>query len=103
MRHNKTYYKPGAWNVICDRTGQKIKSTEGRKEWNGLIVRGQSWEERHPQDLLRGVPDHQAVPDPRNEAADSFTDLTENASSALLDGGSLKDPEGTNDLPEDLQ
>ena len=34
-------------------------------EWNGLIVDQNVWEPRQPQDLVRGVPDIQSVPDAR--------------------------------------
>ena len=66
------FFKPGAHNKICDRTGFKIKSSSARKEWNKHIVRAESWEPRHPQDLLRSRPDRQQVPDPRSEATDVF-------------------------------
>lgn len=67
-----TYYLPGAYNLICARTGRKIKSTDAKKEWTNQVVRTQSWEARHPQDLLRSRPDRQQVPDPRSEATDAF-------------------------------
>ncbi len=58
----------GTNNVECDRTGFKVKASECKFEWNGLFVRKQSFEERHPQDLLRGFPDRQqpAVSRPGN-------------------------------------
>jgi len=66
------YYAPGDHNVICDRTGKKVKASQTRKQWNNLIVREESWEPRHPQDLIRSKPDHQQVPDPRSEQEDVF-------------------------------
>ena len=66
------FWLPGAYNQICDRTGFKVKSTHTQKEWTGQTVRTQSWEERHPQDLIRSVQDHQDVDDPNPEAADKF-------------------------------
>ncbi len=66
------FWKPGDYNVIDDRTGFKMKRSQCRKEWNGLLVRRESFEERHPQDYLRSFEDHQAVPDPRSEGADVF-------------------------------
>ncbi len=66
------YHKPGANNSICDRTGFKIKSTNIRKEWTGQSVRTQSWEPRHPQDLIRSIPDRQDVEDPNPESEDTF-------------------------------
>ncbi len=59
------YYLPGGYNQICDRTGFKVKNTETRKEWTGSTIRKQSWEIRHPQDLIRSFQDDQSVPDPR--------------------------------------
>lgn len=49
------YYKPKAWNALCDVCGGKFKSTEMRKRWDGLMVCGSDWEPRHPQDFLRAV------------------------------------------------
>ena len=66
------FYEPGGYSVICDRTGFKMKRSQCRKEWNGLLVRRESFEERHPQDTLRSFEDHQAVPDPRSESTNVF-------------------------------
>jgi hypothetical protein len=55
-------YVPGDWNVICDRTGFKVKASQTRETWDGLRVRKESWEPRQPQDYVRGVPDDQTVP-----------------------------------------
>jgi hypothetical protein len=70
------FYRPGGYNQICDRTGFKVKDSWTRKEWTGNTVRTQSWEERHPQDLIRSVQDRQHVDDPNPEPADNF--LTDN-------------------------
>jgi hypothetical protein len=70
------FYRPGGYNQICDRTGFKVKDSWSRKEWTGNTVRRESWEERHPQDLIRSVQDRQHVDDPNPEAADKF--LTDN-------------------------
>ena len=66
------FLKKGDYNQICDRTGFKIKASWSQREWTGQTVRTQSWEERHPQDLIRSVQDHQDVDDPNPEAADTF-------------------------------
>lgn len=68
-------YKHGDHNVICDRTGFKVKASETRKEWNGLRVWKNVWEPRDPQDLIKGRTDKQAVYDPRPEGTDSFISL----------------------------
>lgn len=67
---NRQKYIPGDHYRICDRTGFKVRRSETTKEWTGQIVRDKSWETRHPQDYVRGVPDHQAVKEPRPEPAD---------------------------------
>lgn len=73
----KSYYRMGDYNVICDRTGFKVKASQTRKEWNGLRVLNRVWEPRHPQDFLTSKADHQAVPDPRSESADVFVGTNE--------------------------
>jgi len=67
--------KPGKWgdhHVIDDRTGFKVLRSECRKEWNGLLVRKESWDKRHPQDNVRPKHDSQSVPDVRPETTDVF-------------------------------
>lgn len=56
---------------ICDRTGFKVPVGELAKEWNGGMVRRESWEPRHPQDFVRGRPER-AKGSPRPEQADTF-------------------------------
>lgn len=46
-----SYFRDGDNNIICDRTGFKIKRSEAQKEWDGQLVRKESWEARHPQDF----------------------------------------------------
>ena len=70
------FWLPGSYNQICDRTGFKVKDTWTKKEWTGQTVRTQSWEERHPQDLIRSVQDRQHVDDPNPEPPNVF--LTDN-------------------------
>ncbi len=67
-----TYYRFGDYNVICDRTGFKVKASQTQKEWNNLRVIRRVWEIRHPQDYLKSFTDKQAVPDARTEAANVF-------------------------------
>lgn len=78
-----TYYRPGDYNVICDRTGYKVKASQTRREWNGLRVRNGSWEPRHPQDNIRAFRDDQSVPDPRPEEDDNFLSTNEVQASDL--------------------
>jgi len=71
-RGNANYLLKGSNNVICDRTGFKVKAERVKKEWNGLYVRKESWERRQPQDLLRGFPDPQQVAINRPGTGDRF-------------------------------
>lgn len=66
--HTFTYT---AQDTICDRTGFKVPRNTLRKEWNGLMVRPESWEMRHPQDLVRARPEHPKG-SPRPEPPDTF-------------------------------
>ena len=77
------YYNPGDHNIRCDRTGFKVKRSQCRKEWNNMIVRKESWEPRHPQDLLRSRPDRQQVADPRSESEDVFLGVNEVTADSL--------------------
>lgn len=72
-------YAHGQWNALCQRCGFKYKSGQLRKEWTGLHVctgRGTNdcWEERHPQDFVRGKTDRQAPPWSSPEPEDVFLD-----------------------------
>lgn len=61
-------YRPGDFYRICDRCGAKKRASETAKEWNNLMVCTDGcFEERHPQDFVRGRVDRQRVPDPRPE------------------------------------
>lgn len=60
-------YRPGDFWRIDDRSGKKVRSSETVKQWDGLIVHRDEYEDRHPQDFVRGRTDHQNVPDPRPE------------------------------------
>ncbi len=39
--------------TICMRSGFRVKANELREEWNGTLVRAESYENRHPQDMVR--------------------------------------------------
>lgn len=65
------YLKGDFWR-ICETCGFKKRASETRKRWDGLIVCMDDWEERHPQDFVKGVVDRQNVPDPRPEAVNNF-------------------------------
>lgn len=79
----KLRYKPGSWYRICDETGFAQRAEDTRKQWNNLIVRTKSFEERNAQDFVRGRRDSQIVPDPRPRSNNVFlgdiTTLSQNA------------------------
>lgn len=59
--------------LICDRTGFKVPVEEGlKKEWTGAMVRKESWEPRHPQDLVRAKIEKEQKGSPRPEQQDEF-------------------------------
>lgn len=54
-----------AWG-ISDRSGFRYRLREMRKEWNGLLVGPDEYEEKHPQlEAPRVGPDPQALRNPR--------------------------------------
>lgn len=59
------HYIAGTWYRRDDRSGFKCRSFDTEKEWNGLWIRRDMFEERQPQDFVRGIADEQAVPEPR--------------------------------------
>lgn len=68
----KLFYKPGSFYRIDDRTGFAVRAENTRKQWNNIIVRLQSFEERQPQDFVRGRRDNQTVPEPRPRQTNVF-------------------------------
>ena len=72
---NISVYSKGSWNVICDVCGKQYKSTDLRKRWDNLWVCFRDYEERQPQDFVRGVADTQAVPWARPQGADTFVPI----------------------------
>ena len=71
-----TRYTRGDWNLIDDKTGFKIKASNSRLQWNNVRCADKYFEERHPQDFVRGVPDKQNVPFARPEAANTWVGPT---------------------------
>jgi hypothetical protein len=56
---------------ICDRTGFRVMPGTLRKQWDGLLVRAESYDARHPQDFVRGRAEHPKG-SKRPEQADVF-------------------------------
>jgi hypothetical protein len=82
-------YIAGDFWRICDRCGFKTRASATRKQWDGQIVCLADFEERHPQDFVKGRKDIQNVPDPRPEAIDSIIGpLTTSTTAISLPGSS---------------
>ena len=55
-------YIPGDHYQQCDECGRKMRSSQTKLRWDGLIVCPADWEPRHPQELLHAAPtDRQSV------------------------------------------
>lgn len=68
-------YKPGDYYLTCDECGFKVRKSEVRKRWDGLMVCRADWETRHPQDSLKAKRDRQRVHIARPEPADVFLEV----------------------------
>jgi hypothetical protein len=69
-------YDKGDFATICDSCGKKFKASELRKRWDGIMVCRRDYEQRQPQDFVRGVPDYQAPFFTRPEVSDCFIAVT---------------------------
>lgn len=70
---SKNSFKMGDWNVISDRSGQKLKRSDCRYTWQGWLVGMNEWEPRHPQLDVRGRDEEIAVPDSRPRKPTTFS------------------------------
>ncbi len=68
----KNRFIPGDYNVISDRSGQKLKRSQCRFTWDGLLVGISEWEEKQPQLDIRGRDEQIGVPDSRPRQKDVF-------------------------------
>lgn len=68
------FYSPGDHLVTCDRSGQKALRSECVKQWDGLIVKKEFAEPRHPLDRQRMPPAERAVHDARPPGDPVFLD-----------------------------
>lgn len=70
---NKNYYISGEWNLTCDVCSKKIKAHEAKTRWDGFIVCGDCFENRHPQDFVKAQTDKISVPFQRPIPSEIFT------------------------------
>lgn len=93
------YWKPGSYNAICYRCGQKYKASQLKREWEGFMVCPRCFEQRNAQDFLRPMKDQQAVPWSQPQPPDSFVDYSSANShfgqSTLGPGGTVTVLNGT--------
>lgn len=98
-------YVSGDFWRICDSCGWKVRASQTRKRWDGLMVCRADFEERHPQDFVKLRPERVGVPDARPEpsatyigalsttlsadAAAGATSLTVTASTSMVAGDSI--------------
>lgn len=71
-RPTKTYFLAGDFNVFDDMTGFKRKASECLERWDKMIMPAHLFEERHPQDFLRGKKETIGTPWARPELTDKF-------------------------------
>lgn len=76
-------YKPGDHWVYCDRSGRKVRRSECKMTWDGLLVHKDYWEPRQPQDLVRGKADKIAVDNPRSEPDENYLTTNEVTADSL--------------------
>lgn len=72
-----SYFKPHSWNATCMRCGYQRKADQIKLEWTGLRVCHECFEERHPQDYVRGRKDKQSPPWTSPEPDDYFLSTNE--------------------------
>lgn len=58
----RNYYVSGSWNCICDSCSIKVKASETKQRWDGLIVCRNCFEMRQPQDFVKARADKITVP-----------------------------------------
>lgn len=84
----RTTYRPGDFLRDCDRCGETVYASETAKQWDGLIVCIIGcFEERHPQDFVRGKVDRQNVPDPRPPGVSRFVGTLDTVTTAAAPAG----------------
>ena len=72
----KNYYVSGNWNVICEVCSKKIKASDAKQRWDGLIVCPSDFEHRHEQDYVKARTDKITVPFTRPIPPLTFTNIS---------------------------
>lgn len=71
----KNTFNSGEFNLYCDVCAKKIKASEAKHRWDGLIVCANDWEPRQPQDFVKAKIDKIMVPFSR-PTENTSTDIT---------------------------
>lgn len=79
------FWSAGDWNAACSMCGRKRKASTMVKNWQGLFRCPEHNEPRHPQDFVRGVPDHQTPPWVQTESETEAEFCSFNGVSAIPD------------------
>lgn len=58
----KRHYRKGDYLFSCDRCGTTHYASQGQMEWDNFFVCKECFEERQPQDFVRGRVDEMRVP-----------------------------------------
>jgi hypothetical protein len=85
----KLHFKPGSFYRICDRTGFAVRAEHTQKQWNNIIVRDRSFENRQPQDFVRGRRDDQTVPQPRPRQVNVFFGVQTTLAQTTMESGAF--------------
>ena len=72
----KNHFHSGDWNIVCDICSKKIKASESKLRWDGLIVCPSDFEHRHPQDFVKARTDKITVPFTRPIPPLTFTNIS---------------------------
>lgn len=72
----RNYYVSGQHNVTCDICSKKIKASDAKQRWDGLIVCPSDFEHRHEQDYVKARTDKITVPFTRPIPPLTFTNIS---------------------------
>ena len=71
----KNYFVSGEFNLLCDVCSKKIKASDAKQRWDGLIVCPSDFEHRHEQDYVKARTDKITVQYTRPVPEYIFTDV----------------------------
>lgn len=76
MSRYKPYKSGDAWG-ICDVCGFRFYHSQLARRWDGLMTCDADFEDRHPQDTIKGVKEKIFIENPRPEVSNKFLAATE--------------------------